>query len=581
MIGFVPQDDTMMLELTVRENMLYSSRVRLPRHGWTDEDIARHVDAVIDVLGLFSCADTLVANVSGGQRKRANIGLELAMAPAAIFLDEPTSGLDSTAALEVCRTLKSIADLGLTVVAVIHQPRLEIFRSFDDILLLAPGGLTVYMGPQRTAMQYFSEVGVVFQENPADDLLDFIAGSGPACEGALDGGALKALLRIKSASEGGGGASGGDTNTSFASTSSATTVRPVGTQLAEFWNLAGLTRIAHLRNAMGDPSPDTPRKFEGVLPVVTLRSSVQTEDVTAKDEVTHERFDADGATSDRGAGFTAQMLHAINRSLVQQYRTATSFALELGVAVLAGGMMGAAALAVPSLYIGILRPPYVYISPSPIENLLPSIGLFVALAIGVAASPAGVKIFGEEREVYFREASAGHNRFAYYTAKSLAVLPRLTLGAFHFVSIFHFLARPATGFELLFINVWCQYFCVYGLSAITSMLVKRENAALLGVIISLIAACLNGYGPNLKQGREWGLIVLQDLSFARWANEAWFHTETFPYRAHFMVQEVSAGVWGYTLDRFGIDITLMIFIGFAYRVVALCFLVGLNRERQR
>ncbi len=571
-----------MLELTVRENMLYSSRVRLPRHGWTDEDIARHVDAVIDVLGLFSCADTLVANVSGGQRKRANIGLELAMAPAAIFLDEPTSGLDSTAALEVCRTLKSIADLGLTVVAVIHQPRLEIFRSFDDILLLAPGGLTVYMGPQRTAMQYFAEVGVVFQENPADDLLDFIAGSGPACEGALEGGALKALLRFKS-SGGDASASSGDPNTSFASTSSATSsVRPVGTQLAEFWHLAGLTRIAQLRNAAGDPSPDTPRKFEGVSPVVALRSSVQTEDVAgAQDEDAHGRFDADSATSDRGAGFTAQMLHAINRSLVQQYRTVTSFALELGVAVLAGGMMGAASLAVPSLYIGILRPPYVYISPSPIENLLPSIGLFVALAIGVAASPAGVKIFGEEREVYFREASAGHNRFAYYTAKSLAVLPRLTLGAFHFVSIFHFLARPSTGFELLFINVWCQYFCVYGLSAITSMLVRRENAALLGVIISLIAACLNGYGPNLKQGREWGLIFLQDLSFARWANEAWFHTETYAYRTHFMVQDVSAGVWGYTVDRFGVDITLMIFIGFAYRVVALGFLVGLNKERQR
>ena len=244
-------------------------------------------------------------------------------------------------------------------------------------------------------------------------------------------------------------------------------------------------------------------------------------------------------------------------------------------------MMGAAALAVPSLYMGILKPPYVYISPSPIENLLPSIGLFVALAIGVAASPAGVKIFGEERDIYFREASAGHNRYAYYAAKSLAVLPRLTLGALHFVSIFHLLARPATGFELMFVNVWCQYFCVYGLSAIMSMLVRRENAALLGVIVSLIAACLNGYGPNLKQGRAWGLILVQNMSFARWANEAWFDTETRPYREHFMAEEVSAGVWGYTLNRFGTDIALMLTIGLVYRAAALAFLIGLNRERQR
>ena len=113
------------------------------------------------------------------------------------------------------------------------------------------------------------------------------------------------------------------------------------------------------------------------------------------------------------------------------------------------------------------------------------------------------------------------------------------------------------------------------------MLVARENAALLGVIVSLITACLNGYGPNLKQGREWGLIVLQNLSFARWANEAFFHSETLAYRAHFMAKEVSAGVWGYTLDRFAVDITLMLVIGLAYRVVAFGFLIGLNRERQR
>jgi len=111
--------------------------------------------------------------------------------------------------------------------------------------------------------------------------------------------------------------------------------------------------------------------------------------------------------------------------------------------------------------------------------------------------------------------------------------------------------------------------------------VKRENAALLGVIVSLIAACLNGYGPNLNQGRRWGLIALQNASFARWANEAWFHTETFPYRRHFMAVEVSAGVWGYTLDRLALDISLMILIGLAYRVAAFGLLVGLNRSRQR
>ena len=177
--GFVPQDDTMLHELTVRENIAHSARVRLPRHGgWDAAAVARLVDAVIEVLGLHSCADTTTDRISGGQRKRTNIGMELAMAPAAIFLDEPTSGLDATAALEVCNTLRAIANLGLTVVAVVHQPRAEIFRSFDDLLLLAPGGKTVYMGPQEGVVRYFAGAGFAFGRggNPADDLLDFIAG---------------------------------------------------------------------------------------------------------------------------------------------------------------------------------------------------------------------------------------------------------------------------------------------------------------------------------------------------------------------------------------------------------------------
>ena len=180
-IGFVPQEDVMLRELTVRENILHSARVRLPRADWGPKRVYRLVDAVIEVLGLASCADTLTERISGGQRKRVNIGMELATAPSAIFLDEPTSGLDSTAALQVCNTLKNIATLGVTVVAVIHQPRNEIFRSFDDLLLLAPGGKTVYAGPGKDALGYFEDLGLSFSAssssgNPADDILDFIAG---------------------------------------------------------------------------------------------------------------------------------------------------------------------------------------------------------------------------------------------------------------------------------------------------------------------------------------------------------------------------------------------------------------------
>jgi ABC-type multidrug transport system permease subunit len=84
-----------------------------------------------------------------------------------------------------------------------------------------------------------------------------------------------------------------------------------------------------------------------------------------------------------------------------------------------------------------------------------------------------------------------------------------------------------TDFSTLFGIVWCLFFCVYGLAAMVSMLVRRENAALLAVIVALIAACLCGYGPSLKQGKEWGVGWIQDASYARWLVEAWFESETF------------------------------------------------------
>lgn len=82
----------MIRELTVRENILFSARIRLPRRKWNDQQIVAFVDAIIDILGLTDCADTLIGDesqrgVSGGQRKRTNIGMELAVAPAAIFLE--------------------------------------------------------------------------------------------------------------------------------------------------------------------------------------------------------------------------------------------------------------------------------------------------------------------------------------------------------------------------------------------------------------------------------------------------------------------------------------------------------------
>ena len=601
LLGFVPQDDLVIKELTVRENILFSARVRLPNTPeWTDARVQEHVDAVIGSLGLTEQANLAVAKLSGGQRKRCNIGVELAAAPAAIFLDEPTSGLDASKALEVCNTLRDIANMGVLVVTVIHQPRFDIFEQFDELILLAKGGFTAYVGPREYATHYFKEVaraetaGNKWKGNEADELMDFCNKEGPHIAEATSGedGPLTALLEAEAALRrggGGGGLAASDSSDSLNSStlSAAGDGRSWGQQLAALWKLKGDEFLQQAAKNAGKPPPASPIKtlagesFRSSASAASLGSLQQAEYAAASSHSSGSGFDEQTALKQRGASFLVQTALCHGRSLLQQYRAPGGFALEVGVAVLAGGMMGAAALAVPSLYVGVLKGPYVLISPSPIESLLPSIGLYVALAIAVAASPAGVKIFGEERDIYFREASSGHNTLSYYLGKSFAVTFRMVVGAFHFTSIFHLLASPAQGYFTLLWLVLCQYFCIYGLAAITSMLVERENSALLGVICGLIVSCLNGYGPNLHQGAQWHLGWLQQISFSRWAAEGFFHAETLPYRNHFMVTEVSAGIWGYTLDRFGLDVFMMILLGLVERAVAYVLMVAIDRDVRR
>jgi energy-coupling factor transporter ATP-binding protein EcfA2 len=142
------------------------------------------VDDVLAVLQIEHIQRSIVGSteergVSGGQRKRVNIGLELAAFPTLLFLDEPTSGLDSTSSLAIVKSLKKMTQLGMTIVVVAHQPRWSLFTLFDDVLILAKGGRTAYLGPSSTVCPYFETLGFKkpSDENPADWLMDIVSGN--------------------------------------------------------------------------------------------------------------------------------------------------------------------------------------------------------------------------------------------------------------------------------------------------------------------------------------------------------------------------------------------------------------------
>jgi hypothetical protein len=118
-------------------------------------------------------------------------------------------------------------------------------------------------------------------------------------------------------------------------------------------------------------------------------------------------------------------------------------------------------------------------------------------------------------------------------------------------------------------------------AAIVSMLVKREDAALLSVIVCLIAGCLCGFGPSIRQGKQYGFYWIQALSFASWATEGWLDSETSGYRDLFMVEEITAPLFGYTLNRFAMDIGIAFLLAIVYRIIAFFLLLVVDRQKQR
>ncbi|CAM0956656.1 unnamed protein product [Alopecurus aequalis] len=174
--AYVTQDDNLIGTLTVRETISYSARLRLPDNMPMEEKRAL-VEGTIVEMGLQDCADTVIGNwhlrgVSGGEKRRVSIALEILMRPRLLFLDEPTSGLDSASAFFVTQTLRGLARDGRTVIASIHQPSSEVFELFDRLFLLS-GGKTVYFGQASEACEFFAQAGYPCPplRNPSDHFL--------------------------------------------------------------------------------------------------------------------------------------------------------------------------------------------------------------------------------------------------------------------------------------------------------------------------------------------------------------------------------------------------------------------------
>lgn len=158
--GFVPQDDLLVEDLTVYQNLYFAAKLCF--NNLSEPEIQDLVMKTLDDLGLSETKDLTVGSplrktISGGQRKRLNIGLELLREPSVLFVDEPTSGLSSRDSENIIDLLKELALKGKLVFAVIHQPSSDIFKMFDRLVILDTGGFQIYYGNPVDAVTYFKQ----------------------------------------------------------------------------------------------------------------------------------------------------------------------------------------------------------------------------------------------------------------------------------------------------------------------------------------------------------------------------------------------------------------------------------------
>lgn len=160
-IGYVSQDDLLIEELTVYQNLFYNAKLCFG--SLSDKVIAKKVLNLLMTLGLYETRDLKVGSplektISGGQRKRLNIALELIREPSVLFVDEPTSGLSSRDSENIMDLLKELALKGKLVFVVIHQPSSDIFKMFDKLIILDVGGYPIYKGNPVDAVMYFKNL---------------------------------------------------------------------------------------------------------------------------------------------------------------------------------------------------------------------------------------------------------------------------------------------------------------------------------------------------------------------------------------------------------------------------------------
>eukprot|EP00929_Paragymnodinium_shiwhaense_P005194 TRINITY_DN10682_c0_g3_i2.p1 TRINITY_DN10682_c0_g3~~TRINITY_DN10682_c0_g3_i2.p1 ORF type:complete len:783 (+),score=145.19 TRINITY_DN10682_c0_g3_i2:66-2414(+) len=561
MVGFVPQDDVVYQNLTVREQIYFSARLR-NEVGLSKKRLRNITDDVLSVMQIDHIQNSITGGVecrgiSGGQRKRVNIGLELAAQPSLLFLDEPTSGLDATSSLAVCFSLKKMCQLGMTSIMVIHQPRYSLFTLFDDVLLLGKGGRVCYLGNSFGAKPYFESVGfrMPANENPADWFMDIISGE---AEHSTDSTFKPELLfdlwqeNVSTRPQ----QIGADDIVPGRSMTDTDCVKILSQRLEEEWDMIdtnkdGVMQQDELKELLAECAgcvPDDKVVHELFVRMATHEADVVTREecveylTNLRDDVVgqHEHMattsatraldslhedeelhgadgisDAEAGDPERGLtpkswlryrrkapGFCLQWRVLLRRVIVQWWRNNGQRAIFYSILAI-----GVAALGVLDKYV--LEMPYW--SAAAFLNSQTALALLIAIFC--------LNVFSVDIPVFWRERSSGLNVLAFFHTKILMNLIDLIMMTVIYSAIYYLIRYPPVAFEMFLIPYLLVSYAASGWGYLVSTIAPPRHGPFIVSLVIFIICGLLATSQTLERTLDGKAMeaISGILSITRWS----------------------------------------------------------------
>ncbi|KAM5584202.1 ABC transporter G family member 28 [Rosa sericea] len=521
-IGFVPQDDIVHGNLTVEENLWFSARCRLSSNLPQPEKVLV-VERVIESLGLQAVRDSLVGTVemrgiSGGQRKRVNVGLEMVMEPSLLILDEPTSGLDSSSSNLLLRALRREALEGVNICMVVHQPSYTLFRMFDDLILLAKGGLTVYHGSVKKVEEYFKSLGIIVPDrvNPPDYFIDILEGLvKPSTSSGVDYKQLPVRWMLHNG-------------------------YPVPMDMLQ--TSEGMAASTSDSSADGGNVPNS--GSEGFWQDVKCNVEVK------KDNIQHNLLKSSDLSERITPGMFLQYRYFLGRVGKQRLRESRTQAIDFLILLLAG------------LCLGVLA--------KVSEETFGYHGyMYTVIAVSLLGKIAALRTFGLDKLHYWRESSAGMSSLAYFLSKDTVDHFNTVIKPLVYLSMFYFFNNPRSSVTDNYVVLLCLVYCVTGIAYALSIYLAPGPAQLWSVLLPVVLTLV---GNNTIESHI--VEKISNFCYTKWALESFLVANAQRYSGVWIITRCATLQKShYDLKNWYLNLALLIALGVLTRVIAYIILV--------